>query len=285
VIKVSEFKLYELAIAVHPLTTVPEHAKYSDVWYAWFTARTELQTLFHHRQLNFCYEAANKLYNAITVVVPTEWQEAFDKLLGLTNQQDTPEPELQFIQRHNTVEAAKEFETVLRTELNNANTYFIDPKGAHDTSALLVNASAHIPKHILLEVKEIEQDIDQAGRCLLFDNSTAVGFHLMRAIETVIYKYLKNLSGKDTPVKSRSWGVYIKALKKLNAEKKVIGTIEHIKDTYRNPILHPEVSLTPDDAQVLFGLAVSAIVQIVGVMKATKGATIAFPATGTIALP
>src|SRR5947209_11420440 len=77
VIKVSEFKLYELAIAVHPLTTVPEHAKYSDVWYAWFTARTELQTLFHHRQLNFCYEAANKLYNAITVVVPTEWQEAF----------------------------------------------------------------------------------------------------------------------------------------------------------------------------------------------------------------
>jgi hypothetical protein len=279
--KVSEYRLYELACAVHPLTEAASPVKYSAVWLPWFTARSALENLFQQRQLEFCYESANKLYFAINAVVPKEWMDGFDKIDSLGD----PEPDLGFTERYNVVEAAKEFETVLKTELNNADTYFIDPKGSHKTSVLITQAHREIPATVLADVPEIMEDFNQAGRCLLFDNSTAVGFHLMRATETVIYKYLRKLSGKDTPVKSRNWGVYITALKKLDADPKVVGTIQHIKDVYRNPILHPEVTLTADEAQVLFGLSVSAIVQIAGAMKASKGAALEFPATGAIALP
>jgi hypothetical protein len=278
--KVSEYHLYELAIAIHPLTEVANQIKYSEIWLPWFNARAALENLFQQRQLEFCYESGNKLYLAINAVVPKEWMDGLGKISTLGD----PEPDLGFTERYNVVESAKEFETVLRTELNNADTYFVDPKGTHKTSVLLTQASREIPSHLLADIPEITDDINQAGRCLLFDNSTAVGFHLMRAVETVIYRYLKKLTGNERPVKSRNWGVYIGVFKKLNADPKVIGTIQHIKDVYRNPILHPEVTLTPDEAQVLFGLSVSAIVQIAGAMKASQGAVFDFPVSGAIAV-
>jgi hypothetical protein len=279
--KVSEYHLYELAIAIHPLTNILDDVKYTNVWMDWIGSRSALENLFQQRQLEFCYEAANKLYAAINNVVPTDWEEIAKKI------PDKPEDEkpLTWSQRHGVTNAAKEFETVLRTELNNADTYFIDPKGTHKTSVLLVDASREIPENVLKEAPDIAEDFRQAGRCLLFDNSTAVGFHLMRAIESVIYAYMKKLTGKEMPIKSRNWGAYLRVLKANDANKKVMGVIEHIKDTYRNPILHPEVTLSPDEAQVLFGLSVSAIVLIVNAMKASHGATLAFPAAGAIALP
>jgi len=146
-------------------------------------------------------------------------------------------------------------------------------------------AHLELPPSIVSDIPEVKSDFDQAGRCLLFDNSTAVGFHLMRAIETAIYSYLKVLTAQGLPVKSRNWGVYIKVLAKAGADAKAIGTIQHIKDAYRNPILHPEVTLSPEEAQALFGLAVSAIIQIAVAIKKSKGATIAFPASGAIVLP
>jgi hypothetical protein len=280
--KVSEYRLYELAVAIHPLTTVPNDAKFSLVWMEWMSARTALENLFQQRQLEFCYEAANKLYAAINEVVPTDWDEMMKKFPA----EGVEEKPIPFYYRQNVSDAAKEFETVLRTELNNSDTYFIDPKGTHKTSVLLTDASREIPRTILQYVPpQVVEDFKQAGRCLLFDNSTAVGFHLMRAIESVIYDYMKKLTGKDLPIKSRNWGAYIRVLKANNGDAKVIGMVEHIKDTYRNPILHPEVTLTPEEAQVLFGLAVSAIVVIVNAMKASPGAALAFPAAGAIAVP
>jgi hypothetical protein len=46
------------------------------------------------------------------------------------------------------------------------------------------------------------------------------------------------------------------------ADVKVIGMLQHIKDFYRNPIMHPEESLTSDEAFSLFNTCLSAIVQL-----------------------
>ncbi|HLW52276.1 MAG TPA: hypothetical protein VKW06_05495 [Candidatus Angelobacter sp.] len=288
--KVSEYKLYELAIAIHPLTDLAAPVMYKDVWISWYSARNVLSAIFQQRQLDFCLDAANKLFQAITAVVPQQWNDGAAKMkeLKATTEPgaDPADPEVPYYQIFNIIEAAKEFETVLKTELNNADTYFIDPKGTHKTSILLTQASREIPADALKDVPpQVVEDFNQAGRCMLFDNSTAVGFHLMRAVESAIYAYLRKLSGKDIPVKSRNWGAYVKALQKCSGDVKVISVIEHIKDNYRNPILHPEITLSADDAQVLFGLSVSAIVLIVTAMKGSKGATIAFPVAGAIAVP
>jgi hypothetical protein len=246
--KVSEYHLYELAVAAHPLTEI-QQAKYSEVWWKWLNARTALENLYKQRQLEFIDDCANRLYSAINAVVPQKFDDAFDRLTSLAN----PEPVIPVWQVNAITSAAQEFETVLRTELNQADTYFIDSKGTHKTSVLLNEAHRELPPSVVSDIPEVVADFDQAGKCLLFDNSTAVGFHLMRAIETAIYKYLKDLTGKDVPVKSRNWRVYVKALEKSGADAKVVGTIQHIKDAYRNPILHPEVTLDGDEAPALFG--------------------------------
>lgn len=276
--KVSEFRLYELSIAIHPLTMLQNRVKYSDVCLGWIDARSALESLFRERQLEFCYEAANKLYNAINQVVPATFEEAVDKMSP-----GEEEPFISFLSVRAILDAAKEFETVLRTELNNADTYFVEPKGTHKTSVLLADASREIPPSVLARVPDqVVEDFKQAGRCLLFECPTAVGFHLMRAVESVIYEYLRLLTGSDIPVKSRNWGVYIRTLRACNGDKRVIGGIEHMKDVYRNPILHPEVSLSSDDALVLFGLSVSVIVLLVHAMENVKGAALAFPAAQAI---
>jgi hypothetical protein len=73
--------------------------------------------------------------------------------------------------------------------------------------------------------------------------------------------------------------VYIKLLRDHGAEEKVTSLLTHIKDAYRNPVLHPEENYTDEMVQVLFGVCVSAIVMIVEELNAlaSKPAALPFP--------
>jgi hypothetical protein len=277
-LRVNEFQLYELAVAVHPITEITETAKYSEVWFSWMTAKTALQTIFKQRALEVCYEAANELYEKLRGIVPDDFTEAVAKVHSDT---DTEEPTLGYdVFAIRT--AAQKFETILSAELSNSDTYWISPKGTHKTSVLMQAAHLELPSSVLKDIPEVTTDFNEAGRCLLFDNSTAVGFHLIRATEAVIRRYYESVVGTVPAKKFRNWGAYIKNLRMRGANAKVTGYLDHIKEHYRNPVLHPEVTLTPEDAQVLFGVCVSAIVMMVSDMKASKGTALPFPATGAI---
>ncbi|HXH50526.1 MAG TPA: hypothetical protein VNM47_14375, partial [Terriglobia bacterium] len=106
---------------------------------------------------------------------------------------------------------------------------------------------------------EVKEDFTQAGKCLLFDTSTAASFHLLRATEAVVRRYYKALTGVEPKLKFRNWGAYIKVLREKGANQKITQHLWHVKENYRNPILHPEANVSPDEAQVLFGVCVSAI--------------------------
>jgi len=273
--RINEFQLYELAIAVHPLTLIQESAKYSEVWLDWRTAGIALQNIFKQRALEFCFQAANELYAAIEVVVPSDLDKAIEKYQALPK----PEEPLGWGPIYPIREAAQKFETVLSAELSNSDTYWISPKGTHKTSMLLQYAHLELPSLILTEVPEASADFDEAGKCLLFDTPTAVGFHLLRATEAVIRKYYAIVTGVEPKKKFRNWGAYLKKLNQCGANSKITGYLDHIRENYRNPILHPEVTLTADDAQVLFGVCVSAIVLMATELKTltAKGGTLQFP--------
>jgi len=272
--RLNEFQLYTLASAVHPLTSATNEAKYSEVWLNWFNARDNLQAIFKQRALEVCFQAADELHRAIDAVVPRDWGDAVKKL---QEPQDSG-PEIGW-PAYTVRAAAEKFETVLSAELANSDTYWISPKGTHKTSMLMSYAHMELPGSVVLEVPEVKSDFDEAGKCLLFDTSTAAGFHLLRATEAVIRKYYKAVIGVEPKVKFRNWGAYIKILRAHNANPKITGFLDHIREHYRNPILHPEENLSPEDAQVLFGVCVSAIVMIAEEMKvlAAKGATLPFP--------
>jgi hypothetical protein len=277
-LRVNEFQLYELAVAVHPLTTLANDVKYSQIWFDWINAKTALQQIFKQRSLEVCFRAADELYHALREIVPDDFNEATAKLPAQPSDEEPIGWRVFSIRT-----AAQKFETILSAELSNSDTYWISPKGTHKTSVLLQSAHLELPASILQDIPEAAADFDEAGKCLLFDNSTAVGFHLIRATEAVIRKYYEAVAGKPPAKKFRNWGAYIKALNKCGADQKVTEYLDHIRKHYRNPILHPEVNLTPEDAQVLFGVCISAIVMMIAEVKAAKGIVPQSPATGAIA--
>lgn len=280
-LRVNEFELYELAIAVHPITEVSDDAKYGQVWLSWMSAKTALQNIFKQRSLEVCFSAANDLYLQLREVVPDDFSEAAGKL---HTDQATEEPALGYV-LYAIREAAKKFETILSSELSNSDTYWISPKGTHKTSVLMQNARQELPASLLkLVPEEVLKELDEAGRCLLFDNSTAAGFHLFRATEAVIRRYYETVVGHAPPKKARNWGAYIKVLNQHNVSPKITGYLHHIKEEYRNPVLHPEVTLTPEEAQILFGVCISAISMMALEMKAKPSAALSFPVAGAIAI-
>src|SRR5260370_40876983 len=71
--RVNEFVFYELAVQIHQLTELRLETKYSEVWYQWSQSRDALDEIYRQRPLNFTTPVALRLYNAITAVVPKEW--------------------------------------------------------------------------------------------------------------------------------------------------------------------------------------------------------------------
>lgn len=269
-LRVNEFQMYELAVHIHPLTAVNHQAKYSQVWGAWFQAKGALQRLFEQRSLEVCFGIANELYMALSSIVPDKLEDAIAKI---PDDLSTEQPIGWEVQKIKT--AAEKFETVISAELSNSDTYWISPKGTHKTSMLLQHAHLELPTSVIKEMPEVKEDFDEAGKCLLFDTSSAAGFHLLRATEVVIRKYYKIVTGVEPKVKFRNWGAYIKKLEECGANKKLTQHLDHMRENYRNPILHPEVNLSPDEAQVLFGVCVSAIFLMANEIKALSQKTAA----------
>lgn len=271
--RVNEFQLYELATLVHPLTELSNEVKYSEQWYGLYNARMALQQIFQQRALEVCLNAANELYAAINAIVPLDFSEALQKI---PNDRDA-EPALGYL-CFAVRESSTKFETVLSAELSNSDTYWISPKGTHKTSSLMMSARNELPPSVLKAIPdEAAVELDEAGKCLLFNVSTAAAFHLFRATEAVVRSYYQFVVGTVPAKKLRNWGAYIKGLKAKGGDAKIVGFLDHLRDQYRNPVLHPDEIIDPEAAQVLFGVCISAIVMMVTAMKAATGPALAFP--------
>lgn len=168
----------------------------------------------------------------------------------------------------------EEFLHEFEIECRGLNIFSLSNIGTHSTSKLLGNAHANLPTDTVARLSSaVIADIDEAGRCLAFDRPTAAGFHILRAVEPLIVQYLNKLSGVvSPPSRSRSWGAYANALRssRLSAtvDLKIVGMIDHIREFYRNPIMHPEETLTSEQALSLFHTCLSAIVQLDAAIEA-----------------
>lgn len=84
--------------------------------------------------------------------------------------------------------------------------------------------------------------------------------------------------GEVPTVKMRSWGVYIRLLKGAAADAKVLAAMEQVKDLHRNPVMHPELQLSVEEALSLLGIIESLIMAIFRDMQAR--AQVAAPIPG-----
>jgi hypothetical protein len=162
------------------------------------------------------------------------------------------------------------FEHALSLELGRAPIFFVTQKGIYDTDRLINNADAVYQGYEDRLPQEARDDTREAGKCLAFSLYTAAGFHVARATEAVIRSYMDAYGCPPIRESQRNWGNYTRALEEKNANKIIIHHIDQLRQLHRNPITHPEVTLTQAEALALQAMCQSVIQAMVGDMESRK---------------
>lgn len=259
-IKPRPYEFYSLGTYLHPLMILRGGLQ--------FSGNESVRRLFTYANIGLClfkgdvfakkylpssHEKAESLYSRI--------QEDFTKL---TEPWDPVlvEYKVQNLQGHLT-----SFETTLEDELSKVPIFCCeeDSLGNLSVDKLLSGAHKGYPANVRVHAsKECLAEIDEAGRCLVYERSTASGFHILRAVEMMILIYLKAVPGFVIPsINRQSWGEYIRALKDNGADKPTIDQMQNLKDNHRNPLMHPQDTLTMPEGVSLFAVCQSAIETIV----------------------
>ncbi len=252
-LRVNVFQFYRLGHNVHRLGEIPEKTSTGEIFQLTLYVADELRRLLGQRIifLPTVPTAAADLRRAISELIPPDWLEDEDF--------DMKAP-LSASALSKLRNAVTSFEAVLSAELARADIYSVLKKGIYDTTDLIDRADEALPeKARAILPDQARQDILQCGRCLAFEIPTAAGFHILRALESVIKKYYEVLAKKAWPHAQRDWGKYIDELKKLSAPDKVTAALDQIRKNYRNPLLHPEDDLDLNQAIGLFGLVQGAL--------------------------
>ncbi len=238
----------------------------NDVWLELYWAKNEIKSFFNIFPLKTSLSPGRTLYQALLAIVPDDFS-----LIKLQDEEGNPQV-LSSGQAFSIREAVNEFETVLKAELSGWDAYFVSQKGAFSTSDLIDGAETMLVESARsLLSKEALEDIRQTGRCLAFNLGTAAAFHVVRATETFIWKYYEEVVGNLPPVKMRNWGAYIRNLEKTGkADNKIIGWMKQIKDEYRNPVLHPNETVSPDDALEFINACLSLMASIARVLNKNR---------------
>jgi hypothetical protein len=155
--------------------------------------------------------------------------------------------------------AIADFLAAAQQELSRAPIFFVTQKGVYDTGTLINNAAAVYDDLRPTIPSDAIDDTNQAGRCLAFTLPTAAGFHIARATEAVMLKYMAACECPPLKESQRNWGKYIDALKEKNADAAVLHHLTQLKDLHRNPLIHPEVTLTMQEANSLWSMCTSVI--------------------------
>ena len=139
---------------------------------------------------------------------------------------------------------------------------FVIPQRRYNGDFLLNRYSELLKPNVFEKLSEMAQyDFGSACRCLIFGESTACAFHILRATEDTLkqyyYRYIKNK--RLTPPMWSPMTLALRAKKKNKPEPLILNSLDIIRTAYRNPTQHPEVRYDIDSAQDLLGLCIDVL--------------------------
>jgi hypothetical protein len=243
--------IYNLAAALRPLNDVAYDTPFLKAYLAITGAVGELENFvqFGTFGVRSCLPLGQHLLNVLKV--------AFERAQGDTNREHLDPQDVFAIAK-----AWTPFEAALKAELAVANLYWVTAKGAFDPTVLAENGVQAFPAELVTKVPGAEFDARQAARCIAFELPTAAAFHMHRLHEAVVHAYFKTVAppGTTPPERSALEG-WIKALEGLpKPNLKLIAAIRSIKDLHRNPVLHPQDTLSDvEEAISLLGAINSSV--------------------------
>jgi len=79
-LRVNQYRLYELGMKLHPLANLPDPALYRDYFLELFESRNELLSLRDELPLRVCKPTLDEAIRSIDIALPRDWQQAVSKL-------------------------------------------------------------------------------------------------------------------------------------------------------------------------------------------------------------
>lgn len=111
--------------------------------------------------------------------------------------------------------------------------FALTPKRDLSTKTLIEDAAKKFPAElrVIMPAKVIE-DVQEAGRCLVFDRPTACAFHICRATEGLMRAYYKKLTGIVWPPPGvrHDWKVLADQLRVNGAPKEITQRLQEIRE-------------------------------------------------------
>jgi hypothetical protein len=158
------------------------------------------------------------------------------------------------------VQQYAQFKTAFTAEIGTFPTYFVTQKGSYDSLTLLDEPWRLFPVDLWTKVPEARFDVAEAGKAICYELPTACGMHVFRALECVLRRYYSEVTAGKAQPKVRNIAVYINAMRQAKkGDEKVLGVLDHLSKLHRNPLMHPDAALTPDESIAIVGMAHSAI--------------------------
>jgi hypothetical protein len=257
--RIDQFSMYELAVAVGPLSGLHEPT-ISDLFIPLNRAQRRLHELLLRSdapiRIGFAMTAARELAKEVDELYAAHFQDQDGKF---SYPENATTQKVHSWQTSDLRAAVQNFEAVLRAEMGQSATYAVPRRGIYDVALLVDRAEESLPGDLVpfMGPKAVPE-FKAAGRCMAFGLPTAVGFHMCRAVEGVMEQYYRFFSKKNKEL--RSWHDYVEALEKIfkdktaakKPEERTIRQILHLKEASRNPIMHPRSVLSETDAEVIF---------------------------------
>lgn len=255
-IRISLAYVSNLAISISPIRQISGETTWGDGYVDVLVAQQELDGLLkgsvYLPALRSCYQPGKDLLSALDELIAIKKQHTEDEKMGF--------------QADFAKYKANEFWTIFSAEMGVVPAYFVHPKGGYDAVNLLDYGEVIFPSALSEKVPEALFDAKEAAKALAFELSTACGYHCFRALEAVVRSYLKHVTNGNGKPKQRNLGVYIRALSENGGDGKIIAALQQIKDLHRNPVAHPEVNLTLEDAISVLGMTRSVMAAILTIL-------------------
>lgn len=248
-IRISIPWIVQVTQALDGLTDVTANSKISDCWFLLFNAKNNIESLnssVYNQHIKVSRDKAIELLGIL------------DRLLNSGQDQIVTDFDAWALKNEKNL-----FSQILFAELGTMPAYLVSRKEGYDVEVLVEYGIRLFPPTLLLKVPEAEQDALQAGKALAFEVATGCGFHVFRVTESVLRRYWDTVSGNEPRPNLQTLGSFVGEMEKRKiGDTKVIESIKQMARLHRNPIIHPEVILTVEEAIGIIGIARS----IIGVM-------------------
>ena len=256
--KLNPFWFYRLGVYLGNLKKLPRGSTTASAWGAIVFAKEALRSIADQPEAplpNVRPLALDLLKDLEFLGWPSEGGELDDSLL------------------QNLSRKIEHLQSTMQTDLRYIDTFVVQPLAIYDTRALLERAEGNLGNAAQARlIPSTREDLRHAGACLAFRQFTAAGFYSLRAVEAEARRYYEAITGKIAGPEL-SFGkvasyisdqytaaetAWVKAGKSTPRQHDALGVIGsllvRITVIYRNPIMHPEMTLEEDRALEVFGL-------------------------------